>query len=144
VVLHDAHTLPSSIGKGWPLDTQHLGEERLRNSVVTTVPHHEHQRASRCLRLRPVARDRHQDLLEKGLNVGIHESSEDGIDPIARMNAARDIFAKLPGIWTKSRLAPKTACTPLHPSRPIVAISMTLPSEHPATTETTPLCGKKT
>ena len=57
---------------------------------------------------------------------------KDGIDSMARVNAARDIFAALPGIWTRSRaeelLAPKTACTPVQPSRPIVAISMTLPS----------------
>ena len=57
---------------------------------------------------------------------------KDGIDPMARENAARDIFAALPGIWTKSLtedfLAPKTACTPVKPSLPIVAISMTLPS----------------
>ncbi|HEY4931068.1 MAG TPA: hypothetical protein VII23_05815 [Terriglobales bacterium] len=46
---------------------------------------------------------------------------------MARINAARDIFAALPGIWTRSLaeelLAPKTACTPAQPSRPIVAIS---------------------
>ena len=57
---------------------------------------------------------------------------KDGIDPMARVNAARDIFAALPGIWTRSRteeiLAPKTACTPVQPSLPIVAISMMLPS----------------
>jgi hypothetical protein len=57
---------------------------------------------------------------------------KDGIDSIARVNAARDIFAALPGIWTKSLaeelLAPKAACTPLQPSLPIVAISMMLPS----------------
>ena len=49
---------------------------------------------------------------------------------MARVNAARDIFRALPGIWTKSLteelLAPKIAWTPLQPSRPIVAISMTL------------------
>jgi len=58
---------------------------------------------------------------------------KDGIDSIARVNAARDIFAALPGIWTRSRaeelLAPKTAFTPVNPSLPIVAISMTLPFE---------------
>jgi hypothetical protein len=56
----------------------------------------------------------------------------DGIVPMARVNAARDIFAALPGIWTRSRteelLAPKMACTPVQPSLPIVAISMILPS----------------
>src|SRR5260370_8242289 len=53
-----------------------------------------------------------------------------GIDAIARVNAARDIFAVLPGIWTRSRtedvLAPKTAWIAVQPSRPIVAISMML------------------
>jgi hypothetical protein len=57
---------------------------------------------------------------------------KDGIDPIIRVKAARDIFAALPGIWTSSRtediLAPKMAWNPVQPSLPIVAISMTLPS----------------
>ena len=48
---------------------------------------------------------------------------KDGIDPMARANAARDILAALPGIWTKSltedALAPKKACIPVQPSRPI-------------------------
>src|ERR1700692_2592270 len=69
-----------------------------------------------------------------------------GIDSMARMNAARDIFAALPGIWTSScteeRLAPKAACTPVQPSLPIVAISMTMPLAYTANTETTPLSGK--
>jgi hypothetical protein len=64
------------------------------------------------------------------------------------MNAAREIFAALPGIWTKWRpedlLAPKMACTPAQPSLPIVAISMALPSAYTAKTETTPLSGKNT
>jgi hypothetical protein len=73
---------------------------------------------------------------------------KDGIDPMARVNAARDIFAASPGIWTRSRteeiLAPKMACTAVQPSLPIVAISMILPSEYTATVETTPLSGKNT
>src|ERR1700730_8830071 len=36
------------------------------------------------------------------------------------------------------------ACIPVQPSLPIVAISMTWPSAYTATTETTPLSGKKT
>jgi len=44
-------------------------------------------------------------------------------------DAARDIFAAAPGIWTRSRteevLAPKTACTPVQPSLPTVAINDT-------------------
>jgi hypothetical protein len=40
----------------------------------------------------------------------------DGIDSMARVNLTREIFAALPGIWTKKRdeelLAPKTPCTP--------------------------------
>ena len=39
---------------------------------------------------------------------------------MARVNAARDIFAALPGICTRSRteevVAPKTACTDVQPS----------------------------
>jgi len=50
-----------------------------------------------------------------------------------RMNVARDIFIALPGTCVKKRqdefLAPKTACTPVQPSLPIVAISVMLPSE---------------
>ena len=42
---------------------------------------------------------------------------KDGIERMARVNAARDIFAALPGIWTRSwteeRLAPKMACAEL-------------------------------
>src|ERR1700726_1403550 len=57
-----------------------------------------------------------------------------GIDCMARVNAARDIFVAPPGIWTRSwteeRLAPKIACTPLQPSLPIVAISLILPSAY--------------
>jgi hypothetical protein len=48
---------------------------------------------------------------------------KEGIDSMARVNAARDIFAALPGIWTRSRMeelsAPKTACTAVQPSLPI-------------------------
>src|SRR5580698_769470 len=73
---------------------------------------------------------------------------KDGIESIARVNAARGIFAALPGIWTRSwteeRLAPKIACTSVKPSLPTVAISMIAPSAYTATTETTPLSGKKT
>ena len=56
----------------------------------------------------------------------------DGMALIERWNTACDILAALPGIWTSSwaevLLAPKAACTPVQPSLPIVAISMTLPS----------------
>jgi hypothetical protein len=48
---------------------------------------------------------------------------KDGIDSIARAKAARDILAAFPGIWTKSLteevLAPKKACIPEQPSRPL-------------------------
>jgi hypothetical protein len=57
---------------------------------------------------------------------------KEGIESIARVNAARDILAAVPGICTRSRtedlLAPKTAWRPVQPSLPIVAISITLPS----------------
>src|ERR1700730_6442792 len=53
---------------------------------------------------------------------------KDGIDSIARVKAGRDIFAAPPGSWTRSRIeelsAPRTACTAVQPSLPIVAISM--------------------
>ena len=77
--------------------------------------------------MRAVARSRHQNLFEKGLHVAFMRPRNEGIDPMARVNAARDIFAALPGIWTKSLtdevLARNIACTPLQPSRPMVAIS---------------------
>jgi len=60
---------------------------------------------------------------------------KDGIDLMARVNAARDIFAAVPGIWTRNRaeesLAPKKAWKPVQPSLPTVAISMVFPSETP-------------
>jgi hypothetical protein len=73
---------------------------------------------------------------------------KDGIDAMARVNAARDIVAALPGIWTRNwaeeLLAPKTAWKPVQPSLPIVAISMILSSAYTAATETAPLSGKNT
>ena len=128
--------LPYSIRDGWPLDTQHFAEQVLSDRehvTVTAVTHHEQPTRQPLLEaVRTVARDRHHDLFEKGLDVSVHEALKDGIDCMARVNAARDIFAALPGIWTRSwteeRLAPKMACTSLQPSLPIVAISMMLPS----------------
>ncbi len=100
--------LSGRIRDGGPLGAQHLSENILRNQqsvIVATVLHHE-EPARQPLRkaVGAVASDRY---------------------------AARDILAALPGIWTKSLtedvLAPRRACTPLHPSLPIVAISMVLP-----------------
>jgi hypothetical protein len=41
---------------------------------------------------------------------------KDGIDPMARLKAARDIFAALPGIWTKRR-AEENSCATLPADR---------------------------
>jgi hypothetical protein len=119
--LNQARTfqLSGSIRDGWPLNTQHFGEKVLGDQqrvLVTAVTHHEQPtRQSLLEAVCTVVRHLHQDLLEKG-----------------GAKAARDILAALPGIWTKSLtedvLAPKKACIPVQPSRPIVAISMTLPS----------------
>ena len=53
------------------------------------------------------------------------------VDSMARWNATRGILAALPGIWTRNltedALAPKIACRPVQPSRPMVAISMMSP-----------------
>jgi hypothetical protein len=66
----------------WPLDAQHFGEQILRIQqcvVVTAVTHHEQPTRQPLLEaVRTVARHRHQDLLQKGLNVSGHEPSEGG------------------------------------------------------------------
>ena len=125
----------NGIRDGWPLNTQHFGEKVLGDRqcvLVTAVTHHEQPTRQPLLEaVRAVARHRHHDLFEKGLDVSVMRPRKDGIDSMARVNAARDILAALPGIWTSSLteelLAPKMACTPVQPSRPIVAISMMLP-----------------
>ncbi len=68
------------IRDGRPLNTQHFGEKTLsdRQRVpVTAVTHHEQPTRQALLEaVRTVARHRHQDLLEKGVNVGGHEIAE--------------------------------------------------------------------
>src|SRR5450631_3875556 len=72
--------LLGSIRDGWPLDTQHFGEQVLGDLqcvIVTAVTHHEQPTREPLLEaVRTVARYRHHDLLEKGLDVSEHEISE--------------------------------------------------------------------
>jgi hypothetical protein len=72
--------LSGSIGDGWPLDTQHFGEQilsDLQGIIVTAVTHREQPTGQPLLEaVRPVARYRHQDLLEKGLGVSVHQASK--------------------------------------------------------------------
>ena len=69
-----------SIRDGWPLNTQHFGEKALgdRELVpITAVTHHEKPTRQALLEaVRTVARHRHQDLLQKGVNVSGHKISE--------------------------------------------------------------------
>src|ERR1700746_2158925 len=57
--------LPGSIGDGWPLDTQHFGEQILSDLqyvIVTAVTHHEQPPRQPLLEaVCTVARYRHQD-----------------------------------------------------------------------------------
>ena len=101
--------------------------------TVTAITHHQQPTRQPLLEaVRTVARYRHHDLFEKGLDVGVHETSEGR----HRLHGRRERCARHPrgasGIctisWTEDRLAPKMACIPLQPSLPIVAISMMLPS----------------
>jgi hypothetical protein len=72
--------LSDSIRDGWPLNTQHFGEKALGDRqcvLVTAVAHHEQPTRQPLFEaVRTVARHRHQDLLEKGVNVSGHEISE--------------------------------------------------------------------
>src|SRR5580693_1414358 len=72
--------LPGSIGDGWPLDTQYFGEQALsdlQRVIVSTVTHHKQPTRQPLLEtVRPVARYRHQDLLEKSLGVSVHQTLE--------------------------------------------------------------------
>ena len=72
--------LPGSIADAWPLDPQHFGEQLLSDRervTVAAVTHHEQPAGQPLLEaVRTVARDRHHDLFEKGLDVSFHETSE--------------------------------------------------------------------
>ena len=72
--------LPDGIRDGWPLDTQHFGEQALsdreRVTVITVTHHQEPTRQPLLEAVRTVARDRHHDLFEKGLDVSVHETLE--------------------------------------------------------------------
>jgi hypothetical protein len=72
--------LPGSIRDGRPLDTQHFGDQVLRDRqciIVTAVTHHQQPTRQPLLEaVRTVARYRHQHLFEKGMDVSEHEFSE--------------------------------------------------------------------
>ena len=71
--------LSGGIRDGWPLDTQHFGEQALsdRQYVIVAVTHHEQPTRQPLLEaVRTVARYRHHDLLKKGVDVGVHQISE--------------------------------------------------------------------
>jgi hypothetical protein len=115
-----------------PLHAQHFGKQTLadRHYVVVAAVAGS-QRASLSLRLcRPLHATEH--LLEEGLNVSEHEAAERrhrlhrAIERGARhlRSATRNLNSSL----ADDALAPKTVCTPVQPSQPIVAISMMLPS----------------
>jgi hypothetical protein len=67
-------------GSGWPLDTQHLGEQALSDRqrvIVIAVTHHEQPTRQTLLEaMGTVARYRHHDLLEKRVGVSKHQTSE--------------------------------------------------------------------
>src|ERR1019366_1399542 len=70
----------NSPGDGWPLNTQHLGQQVLGDQqcvLVAAVAHHEQPTRQPLLQaVRTIAGYRHHDLLEKSLNVSEHETSE--------------------------------------------------------------------
>jgi hypothetical protein len=75
-----AFELSGSIRNGWPLNTQHFSEQVLSDLqcvIVTAVSHHEQPMCQPLLEIvRTVARHGYQDLLEKGLDVRVHEALE--------------------------------------------------------------------
>src|SRR3984957_8684159 len=72
--------LAGGIGDAWPLDPQHFGEQGLTDwqyVIVNAITHHQQPARQPLLEaVRAVARHRHQDLFEKGLGVGVHETVE--------------------------------------------------------------------
>jgi hypothetical protein len=75
-----AFKLSGRIRDGRPLNTRHFGEKALGDQqcvLVTAVTHHEQPTRQPLLEVvRTVARHRHEDLLEKGVNVSGHKISE--------------------------------------------------------------------
>src|SRR2546429_201712 len=69
--------LPGSVGDRRPLDAQHLGEQILgdrQRVIVGAVTHHEQPTGQPLLYfVCPVARCRHHDLFEKGMEMRIHQ-----------------------------------------------------------------------
>jgi hypothetical protein len=92
-----AFQLSGSIRDSRPLNTQHFGEKALGDLqcvLVTAVTHHEQPTRQPLLEVvRAVARYRHQDLLEKGLNVSGHDISEGR----HRLHRPREFRARHPG-----------------------------------------------
>jgi hypothetical protein len=72
--------LSGGIRDGWSLDTQHLGQQVLGDRqcvLITAVTHHEQPTRQPLLEaVRTIARYRHHDLLEKGLDVSVHKTTE--------------------------------------------------------------------
>ena len=72
--------LPGGIRDGWPLHAEHFGEQALSDRervTVAAVTHHEQPTRQPLLKaVRSVARDRHHDLFEKGLDISVHDASE--------------------------------------------------------------------
>ena len=72
--------LADGIRDGWPMDTQHFGEQVLcdrQRVIVTAVTHHQQSTRQPLLEaVRTVARYGHHDLFEKGLDVSVHDTAE--------------------------------------------------------------------
>jgi hypothetical protein len=72
--------LPSSVRDRRSLNPKHFGEQvlsDLQGVIVTAIAHHEKPTREPLLEtVRAIARDRHHDLLEKGLDVCVVEISE--------------------------------------------------------------------
>ena len=103
------------------------------------------QRASRLEAVRPVARYRHQDLLE-GLDVSVHQTSATA-RPMA-VNLARDIFAAPGDLDEKPHGGTFGAEDGLHSRATLPTdrcyLNDTAVRINTATAETTPLSGKNT
>ena len=72
--------LSGGIRDGWPLDTQHFGEQVLSDRqyvIIVAVTHHEQPTRQPFLEaVRTVARYRHHDLFQKCVDIGVHQTSE--------------------------------------------------------------------
>src|SRR5215831_15309543 len=124
------------IGHRWPVHTQHFREQVLRDRqrvLIVTVAHHQQPSGEPLVdAMGSIARGGDQHLLQERMHMRKHQGSErrqlfhgpcEGNARNARCGA---------GSCTRNRadhiLAPKTAWKPVVPSRPMVAVSTTLPS----------------